>query len=79
MQKKIHNWLSAIAGVLTQPKRFFTKIVADGNLEESMLRAFMYGLLAGLLVLGLRLLGGATVDECMASFDKLQDEALSKP
>ena len=25
------------------------------------------------------LLGGATVDECMASFDKLQDEALSKP
>ncbi|MBD5389416.1 hypothetical protein HDR63_04140 [bacterium] len=61
MKQKIQNWFSAIAGVVTQPKRFFTKIVADGNLEESMLRAFMFGLLAGILVLGLRLIGGATV------------------
>ena len=61
MRQKIKNWMSHISGVLTQPKRFFTKIVADGNLEESMLRAFLYGLLGGVLVLGLRLIGGATI------------------
>jgi hypothetical protein len=43
------------------PKRYFTKIVADGNLEESMLKAFLYGLLGGILVLTIRLMGGATI------------------
>ncbi len=61
MRKKIKSWMSHITGVLTQPKRFFTKIVADGNLEESMLRAFLYGLLGGVLVLILRLIGGASI------------------
>ena len=61
MKHKIKKWASSIVSILTQPKRFFTKIVADGNLEESMLRAFMYGLLGGGLVLLLRLVGGATI------------------
>ena len=61
MRKKFKTWMSHIVAVLTQPKRFFTKIVADGNLEESMLRAFLYGLLGGILVLCLRLIGGATI------------------
>lgn len=61
MKKKLKTWLSHITDVLTKPKRYFTKIVADGNLEESMLRAFMYGLLGGGLVLLLRLIGGATI------------------
>jgi len=61
MIKKFKGWFQHIFYILTQPKQFFSKIVADGNLEESMLKAFMYGLLGGALVLLLQLLGGATV------------------
>ena len=55
------KWLAGIRDVILKPKRFFTKIVADGNMEEAMLKAFLYGLFGGLLVLALRLIGGATV------------------
>lgn len=61
MKAKPRKWLKHIRDVILNPRRFFTKIVADGNMEESMLKAFMYGLLGGCLVLGLRLIGGATV------------------
>lgn len=61
MQKKINKNFSHIKSIIMQPKRFFTKIVADGNMEESMLKAFIYGLIGGLLVLGLKLMGGATI------------------
>lgn len=57
----VGRWLKHIGQILTEPKRFFSKIVADGNLEESMLKAFLYGFLGGALVLGIRLIGGATV------------------
>jgi hypothetical protein len=58
---KISHWFKHIGQVLSDPKRFFSRIVADGNLEESMLKAFLYGFLGGALVLGIRLIGGATV------------------
>ncbi len=58
---KIKKWLGHIKTIITEPRKFFTKIVADGNLEESMLLAFLYGLLGGLLVLVMRLVGGASV------------------
>ncbi len=61
MKQKLKKWTTHVWDVLTKPKRFFTKIVADGNLDESMLKAFMYGLLGGGLVLLLRLIGGATI------------------
>lgn len=61
MLKKIKNSIKHIFDVIIQPKQFFTHIVADGNLEESMFKAFIYGLIGGLLVLGLRLLGHATI------------------
>lgn len=61
MLKKIKNAIKHILDVVIRPKTFFTHIVADGNLEESMFKAFIYGLLGGLLVLGLRLLGHATI------------------
>ncbi len=61
MMKKIKNGMAHIRDLLIKPKRYFTKIVADGNMEEAMLKAFMYGLLGGGLVLLLRLLGGATI------------------
>ena len=61
MKKKFKNALKHIHDVIVNPKRYFTKIVADGNLEESMLKAFLYGLLGGILVLFTRLLGGASI------------------
>jgi len=61
MKKKIAKWLKPVKNVILSPKRFFTKIVADGDMEESMLKAFMYGLIGGVLVLGLNLVGGATI------------------
>lgn len=59
--KSIKKTLKHIKDLLINPKRYFTKIVADGNMEESMLKAFIYGLLGGGLVLLLRLIGGATI------------------
>lgn len=59
--KKIKNALKHIKDILINPKRYFTKIVADGNMEEAMFKAFIYGLLGGVLVLLLRLIGGATI------------------
>jgi len=59
--KKIKAWYKSIRNVIINPRRFFSKIVADGDIEESMLKAFIYGLVGGLLVLGLRLIGGATI------------------
>ena len=61
MIKKIKNAFKRIRNLIVNPKRYFTKIVADGNMEEAMLKAFLYGLLGGCLVLLIRLLGGATV------------------
>ena len=59
--KKIKNWYRSIRDIIVNPRRFFSKIVADGDVEESMLKAFIYGLLGGLLVLGIKLIGGATI------------------
>lgn len=61
MKKKFRGAFKRIRNLIVNPKRYFTKIVADGNMEESMLKAFLYGLLGGCLVLLIRLLGGATI------------------
>lgn len=61
MKKKIKNVFKHTRNLIVNPKRYFTKIVADGDMEESMLKAFLYGLLGGCLVLLIRLLGGATI------------------
>ena len=59
--KKIKNWFRGIKDVIVNPRRFFSKIVADGDIEESMLKAFIYGLLGGLAVVAIKLIGGATI------------------
>ena len=59
--KKLKNGLKRLKDLVINPKRYFTKIVADGNMEEAMLKAFIYGLVGGCLVLLLRLIGGATI------------------
>jgi hypothetical protein len=61
MMKKIKKWYKSIRDVVINPRRYFSRIVADGDIEESMLKAFIYGLIGGLLVLGMRLIGGATI------------------
>jgi len=61
MKKKFMKWFKPVKNVILSPKRFFTKIVADGDMEESMLKAFMYGLVGGLMVLCINLIGGATI------------------
>lgn len=61
MIKKFKKAFQHVKNVIVNPKRFFTKIVADGNMEESMLKAFIYGLIGGVLVLLIRLMGGATI------------------
>lgn len=61
MKEKTKKRFAYLKDLLINPKRYFTKIVADGNMEESMLKAFLYGLLGGVLVLLLRLIGGATI------------------
>jgi hypothetical protein len=61
MKKKKQANNNHIWDIITRPKRYFSKIVADGNLDESMFKAFIYGLIGGCLVLGIRLLGGATI------------------
>ena len=66
----LSKWFGHIVQILTNPKQFFSKIIADGNLEESMLKAFLYGLLGGALVLSIQLMGGATVT-FSAVFSKL--------
>lgn len=61
MKEKTKKKFLYIKDLLVNPKRYFTKIVADGNMEEAMLKAFLYGLLGGLLVLVLHLIGGASI------------------
>jgi hypothetical protein len=61
MIKKLKKTFKSIRNLIVNPKRYFTKIVADGNMEESMMKAFLYGLLGGCMVLLIRLMGGATV------------------
>ena len=61
MMKKIKKWYRSVKDVVINPRRYFSKIVADGDIEESMLKAFIYGLLGGILVLAIRLIGGATI------------------
>lgn len=61
MKKKLKTMFKHIKNLIINPKRYFTKIVADGNMEESMMKAFLYGLMGGCLVLLIKLIGGATI------------------
>ncbi len=60
MIKKFKRAIKHVRDVVINPRRFFTKIVADGNMEEAMFKAFLWGLLGGLLVFGINMLTGAS-------------------
>ena len=61
MHYKTKRLLTNIRDAVINPRSFFKRIIADGDLEESMLQAFIYGLIGGVLVLFFRLIGGATI------------------
>ena len=61
MHYKTRKLLTNVRDAILNPKNFFKKIVADGNIEDSMMMAFIYGLIGGVLVLFFRLIGGATI------------------
>ena len=60
MIKKFKRAIKHVRDVIINPRRFFTKIVADGNMEEAMFKAFLWGMLGGLFVFGINMLTGAS-------------------
>ena len=60
MIKKFKHAIKHVRDIIINPRRYFTKIVADGNMEEAMFKAFLWGLLGGLLVFGINMLTGAS-------------------
>ena len=60
-RNKVKEFFAKIFLILIQPDRFFKKIVVDGNLNESMVKAALFGLLGGVAVLTLALVAGQTV------------------
>lgn len=60
MIKKLKRAIKHVRDIVINPRRYFTKIVADGNMEEAMFKAFLWGLLGGVLVFGINMLTGAS-------------------
>ncbi len=60
MIKKFKRAFKHVRDIITNPRRYFTKIVADGNMEEAMFKAFLWGLLGGILVFAINILTGAS-------------------
>lgn len=58
MRNKKRNWFSKLLDIFFRPKYFFSKLVVDGKMEDAMLRAFIWGLIGGIIVLILHLIRG---------------------
>lgn len=58
MRNKKRSWLSRLLDIFFRPKYFFSKLVVDGKMEDAMLRAFIWGLIGGIVVLILHLIRG---------------------
>jgi len=58
MKAKKRNWFKRLTDIFFRPKYFFSRIVADGKMEDAMLRAFLWGLIGGILVLVMQLVRG---------------------
>ena len=52
------GWLAKLGDVFFRPKYFFSRIVADGKMEDAILKAFLWGLVGGIVVLILNLIRG---------------------
>lgn len=58
MKAKKRNWFAKLTDIFFRPKYFFTRIVADGKMEDAVLKAFLWGLVGGLTVLIIDLVRG---------------------
>lgn len=58
MKAKKRNWFAKLTDIFFRPKYFFTRIVADGKMEDAVLKAFLWGLVGGLTVLIIGLVRG---------------------
>ena len=58
MKAKKRNWFSKLTDIFFRPKYFFSRIVADGKMEDAILKAFLWGFIGGLIVLGMNLYRG---------------------
>lgn len=58
MKAKKKSWLAKLSDVFFRPKYFFSRIVADGKMEDAMLNAFLWGLVGGILVFVINLIRG---------------------
>ena len=52
------SWLAKLGDVFLRPKYIFSRIVADGKMEDAILKAFLWGLVGGIVVLILHLIRG---------------------
>lgn len=50
MKAKKRSWLAKFSDIFFRPKYFFSRIVADGKMEDAILKAFLWGLVGGILV-----------------------------
>ena len=55
---KKRGWLAKLTDIFFKPKYFFTRIVADGKMEDAILKAFLWGLVGGIVVLIMNLIRG---------------------
>ncbi|MBR5904671.1 MAG: hypothetical protein IKZ49_04020 [Alphaproteobacteria bacterium] len=51
MKAKKRNWFAKLTDIFFRPKYFFSRIVADGKMEDAILKAFLWGLVGGIVVL----------------------------
>ena len=70
MKAKKRNWFSRLTDIFFRPKYFFSRIVADGKMEDAMLKAFLWGLVGGILVF--------VINICRAGLDALTIGAFFK-
>ncbi len=53
---KKRNWFSRLTDIFFRPKYFFSRIVADGKMEDAILKAFLWGLVGGILVFAINII-----------------------
>ncbi len=58
MKAKKRNWFVKLTDIFFRPKYFFTRIVADGKMEDAVLKAFLWGLIGGLTILVIGIVRG---------------------
>lgn len=58
MKAKKRNWFARLTDIFFRPKYFFSRIVADGKIEDAILKAFLWGLAGGIVVFVMNIVRG---------------------